>query len=383
MDARSIRAILAALFAALALWGEDVPAGKVVDPVRCRGNPAQSYALYLPSAYTPGSRWPILYCLDPGARGRLPVELFAPAAEKAGFIVAGSNNSRNGAMEPVREAIHWLLADTGARWSIDSARVYAAGFSGGARTALDWAMGGQIAGVVACGAGFGETVPGNIPFRLFAAAGVDDFNYHELYALSLELARRKVPHRFAPFPGGHAWLPPDLASDALAFLAGRLPAAPAQPSRDEARQAARFRDLFARLAGAGERARRGLVSQLRKDAAKPADGPNRRVARQVLGGAFVGAVEEARRFAAEKRYRDAARSWETAVLVEPENAGAWYSLAAAQAGAGDAPRALEALEQAAARGFRDRDRIAREALFEPLRGSARYRALLERMPAAR
>ena len=57
----------------LPLLAQEVPAGKVVERVACRADDRQSYALYLPSTYTPERSWPILYCLDPGARGRFGV----------------------------------------------------------------------------------------------------------------------------------------------------------------------------------------------------------------------------------------------------------------------------------------------------------------------
>src|SRR6185503_8624071 len=68
---------------------EEIAKGVVVEKVVCRADPAQSYALYLPSNYDPSRQWPILYGFDPGARGRLPVTQFKDAAEKYGWIVVG------------------------------------------------------------------------------------------------------------------------------------------------------------------------------------------------------------------------------------------------------------------------------------------------------
>ena len=153
------RLLCVATLAGIALADEEIPKGRVVERVVCSGDKSQSYALYLPAAYSREHAWPILYCLDPAARGRVPVERFQKAAEQAGFIVAGSNNSRNGSLDVAREAIRWLLADTHERFAIDDARTYAAGFSGGARLALAWAGNGRIAGVIACGAGFGFSDP--------------------------------------------------------------------------------------------------------------------------------------------------------------------------------------------------------------------------------
>jgi poly(3-hydroxybutyrate) depolymerase len=185
--------LLLASVVSCCLPGQQLPRGRVVERVVCSGNERQSYALYLPAAYSREHLWPILYCLDAGARGRLPVERFSYAAEQTGFIIAGSNNSRNGSNEVAGEAIEWLVRDTHERFSLDDSRVYTAGFSGGARLALAWASNGRIAGVIACGAGFsGAMIPKEVPFHIFATAGIDDFNYDEVYGMSRELSRRGI-----------------------------------------------------------------------------------------------------------------------------------------------------------------------------------------------
>lgn len=370
------------LIAVLALWplaGTDFPRGRVVDRVVAGGNPAQSYALYLPSSYTPGHAWPILYCLDPGARGRVPVERFAQAAEKAGFIVAGSNNCRNGPADPQREAILWLLADTQARLAIDKARLYVAGMSGGARVALAWAQNGSIAGVVACAAGFWDGPPEQVPFRLYAAAGVDDFNYDELFQNSLELARRSVAHRFAEFDGGHDWLPEPLAAEALDFFLGKVPPQAAQPSKHQQKMAGQYDRRSKQVQLASDRERRELLDGMQRDAAKPEDSDKRRIARRVLGGTFVGWMEQGREVLARKKYNDAAHCFEEALMARPTAAETWYALAVARAAGGYRRDSLRALEQAVSNGFRDRERMEGEPLLERLRDEPRYRAAVEKL----
>jgi hypothetical protein len=73
----------------------DLPSPGQIGDVVCISDAAQSYALYLPSAYGAAKRWPIIYFFDPGGRGRRPLELYKEVAETYGFILAGSNNSRN------------------------------------------------------------------------------------------------------------------------------------------------------------------------------------------------------------------------------------------------------------------------------------------------
>jgi predicted esterase len=352
--------------------GEDLPSGRIIERVVCSGNERQSYALYLPPAYSPERAWPILYCLDPAARGRLAVERFARAAADAGWIVAGSNVSRNGAVEASREAIEWLVRDTHDRFRIDDSRVFAAGFSGGARLALAWATGGGIAGVIASGAAFGTTTGvEKAKFRVFATAGVDDFNYDEVYAMCLELSRRGVPQRFVEFPGAHDWLPEPLAAGALEFLSGSVAAGPPPPaSVIQTKAAQRYASVMAQIGG-GEDAR-DIVRSLRTDAQLPEDGSARRAARRALAATFIDCVDRASDLLAAKKYADAATQLNVAVAAQPENPEAQYALAVAEAGAGRAKQAVSALERAIATGFRERERIERQPAFDRVRNSPTF-----------
>jgi predicted esterase len=356
---------------------QDLPSGKILDRVVCRDNDQQSYALYVPSSYTPGRAWPIVYCLDPGARGRVPVERFAAAAEKYGYLVAGSNNSRNGPYTVIVDAIQAMVKDTHMRLSIDDNRIYAAGHSGGANASLRWALNGSLAGVVASAA---TEKPGNLPvkgFRLFASTGIDDFAYYNVHALSQELARRGIENRYREFDGGHEWLPASSADEALQFFDGRLPAEPAVASKEVKSLSARFEQMSMQLFQAGEAERTALVHAYARDAAKSSNAADRRLARQILNSAYIAFAENARQMMAKHDYTAAAKAWEVDVVVRPENGQTWYSLAVAQAGAGNKRRALEALEKAAANGFRDAARIEHEPLLAPVRGDRRYQAILE------
>lgn len=75
--------------------GAALPTGQVVASVRTTANPSQSYALYLPKGYTPTRAWPLILAFDLGGRGQTAVERYQAAAEQYGFVIAGSNNSRN------------------------------------------------------------------------------------------------------------------------------------------------------------------------------------------------------------------------------------------------------------------------------------------------
>lgn len=201
---------------------EEFPRGHIVERVATLKDSSQTYALYLPSNYTPARRWPTLYCFDPLARGAVPVKLFSEAAERFGWVVVGSNNSRNGPLKASLDATRVLFEDTQTRLSIDGARTYATGFSGGARHAvlLDFLCRHCFAGVIAVGAGYPTSYKPTAPvtFALFGIAGTEDFNFPEMKALEATLARLGATHRFESFEGGHAWPSPELAATAVEWM---------------------------------------------------------------------------------------------------------------------------------------------------------------------
>ena len=205
------------IIAALGLVAEEFPRGQIIEEVKCAADAAQSYSLYLPSGYTPGRAWGVIFGFDPRARGRTPVERFQAAAEKYGYIVAGSNNSRNGSWPNSMAAAQAMARDVASRFSVDEKRVYTTGMSGGARVAMGVALGNNfIAGVIAASAGFPDGKPlKRVPFAVFGTAGTEDFNYIEMRDLDRTLT---TPHRVAIFEGGHVWLSAELAMEAIEWM---------------------------------------------------------------------------------------------------------------------------------------------------------------------
>ena len=196
----------------------EIPKGRVLEKVACAADANQTYALYIPTSFDPAKKWPVLFCFDPGARGNAPVERFQAAAERFGWLVAGSNNSRNGPWESNTTAINAMVQDVHRFLPIDAKRIYVAGLSGGARVACQVALSGIAQGVIACSAGFMGEPPSKVPFVFFGTAGVTDFNYRELRRVDRELEVRRAVHRVVFFDGGHEWLPADLAVEALAWM---------------------------------------------------------------------------------------------------------------------------------------------------------------------
>ncbi len=201
----------------------ELPRGEIIDNVICKDKPDQSYVLYLPKDYSRDKEWPILFAFDPGARGKKPVELFKPAAEKYGYIVVGSNNSKNGPYYIADQAIFAMWKDTRQRFSVDSRRIYATGFSGGARVATRFHMltGKPCAGIIACGAGLPEDIGdlGSLkPAAWYGIVGLADFNYYELLDLDKALDHTTIIHQVDVIDAEHRWPPEEAVTRAVVWL---------------------------------------------------------------------------------------------------------------------------------------------------------------------
>jgi len=210
---------------ALALAQEaGLPPGQVIEKVTCYVDPAESYALYLPSNYTPAKKWPIVYTFDPMAQGTVPAEKYKDLAERYGYILVASNNSRNGSWYDSIRAALAIWQDTHVRFSLAPRRAYATGFSGGARVAC--ALGrmarGEVAGVIGMGAGFplgaGQGPSVDLPFIFYGTVGIRDFNYPEMMQLHRTLTDLNIVHRVEVFDGGHDWAPLPVFVEAIEWM---------------------------------------------------------------------------------------------------------------------------------------------------------------------
>lgn len=196
------------------------PVGRLVEGVACASDPTQSYSLFLPDGYDAARRWPVLLVLDPRGRSVPAAELFLEPARELGWIVVSSNDTRSDVgMDPNRRAINALWPEIHERYAIDTRRIYLAGFSG--TVGVAFMIGretGAVTGIIAAGGRFIEEVYADNRAAVFAAAGNADFNYQGMRAVHARLLEDGVPSRFETFPGGHEWMPPEVARHALEWM---------------------------------------------------------------------------------------------------------------------------------------------------------------------
>jgi dienelactone hydrolase len=196
--------------AAAAVFDSSLLKGVVTDNINCKKQGNQTYALYLPSYYTTKQKFPCIFFFDAHARGAFPLRKYKELAEKYGFVMAGSNISKNGmSWSSTDDVVKTLMADVLSRVNVDGKRIYTSGFSGGSRVASSVALlDGGIAGVIGCASGFPQN--GNEGQNKFDYAGIVgdyDFNVIDMEKLDEALEKNSFNHQLLEFEGKHEWPP--------------------------------------------------------------------------------------------------------------------------------------------------------------------------------
>ncbi len=195
--------------------------GVVYDSVSSFRNPDESYALYLPKDYIATKKFPVIFFFDAHARGWLPVKKYKALADSFNFILAASNESKNGqAAQKRNQIIYHFMQDVEQRFSVDPGRIYTGGFSGGARVAAGIGLSNSdIAGVIGCAAGFPKLNHiANTRLAYVGIVGNTDFNFLEMKQLNSELEAAHWHHSLLIFEGHHQWPPTKTMKKAFDFL---------------------------------------------------------------------------------------------------------------------------------------------------------------------
>jgi CRISPR/Cas system-associated endoribonuclease Cas2 len=185
------------------------PTGEIIDSISVNKDSNESFSLYLPSQLNSSESSPIVFIFEPMARGKIGIYPFIKAAEKYGYILVCSNDSKNGPYEPNFEIANRLFNRVFSDFNIKKERVYTSGFSGGSRLASTIAvLTDQIQGVIACGAGFSlnkSHLPYKDSFSYAAIIGDEDMNFKEMQNTKDFLNRLKIPNELFVYEFNHSW----------------------------------------------------------------------------------------------------------------------------------------------------------------------------------
>lgn len=191
----------------------DLKAGSFAD-FSCSSNTGNQYTVYVPAGYTKDRNWPLVIFFDAHGNGHLPLEKYKSIADKWGFILAGSNSSRNGMKAEVTLQIgHELVQDLFLRFAADEDNLIVCGFSGGARVAANLAAHRTDIKALVCNSAAPQEPLANQAF--IGLAGLGDMNYLEMRKFVSNQAQNKRPHELLAFDGKHEWAPAKMMEEAL------------------------------------------------------------------------------------------------------------------------------------------------------------------------
>ncbi|MFZ5941241.1 MAG: hypothetical protein ACOYXB_11790 [Bacteroidota bacterium] len=191
-------------------------AAAVDTMVTCSSDPANSYEIYIPQRGEQQGDLPLLVILDPHGNGRFTLEKFRAAADSYGLVLVASNMVRNN-MENYAGAIRTLINDVKARYPAGE-QIFLAGFSGGARMALGYALVHPVNGLLLSGALAGPDQITALGCPVYSLSGTDDFNFME--TAQYLAGGQTIPEqlKIELVSGSHSWPDSSLLEQATGFL---------------------------------------------------------------------------------------------------------------------------------------------------------------------
>jgi hypothetical protein len=193
-------------------------AGILYPKVLINNDELNTFAIYLPKIYNNTAAWPVVFFFDAGGNGSIAIQKYKSIADSLGYIMIGSNVSKNGQTAEESLSIWQLLKNSCLNsLSIDKNRIILAGFSGGARVCCTIAANEpEIFGIIANSAGaqqLDNILNQNTMF--IGLAGNGDMNRAEMLGIEQHLLGTSLTHYYIEYDGIHEWAPAKIMHKAL------------------------------------------------------------------------------------------------------------------------------------------------------------------------
>jgi len=182
----------------------------------CSANAENTYEIYIPQSKNLKEKLPLLVIIDPHGNAKYALKKFKQSADEYQIMLVASNVIKNNFIG-YKEAIQTLVDDVRRKHETNNI-LFIAGFSGGARMALDYATDHQVDGLVACGALASADQIEATHCLVISISGMDDFNFIE--TAHYLLREQSVPKNLAIelTETSHDWPDSMLLANSLGFL---------------------------------------------------------------------------------------------------------------------------------------------------------------------
>lgn len=197
---------------------DTIEPGNIYEHILINNDYLNSFAIYLPRYYSTKTSWPIVFFFDSGGNGSLPIKKYKTIADSLGFILVGSNASKNGQDFRESQQIWYLLKNACLNnFKINKNAIVLCGFSGGARVSCSLAeIDKSVLAVIANSAGaqqLNQKLSNNSLF--IGLSGKGDMNRAEMLNIEYFLEATALPHYYIEFKGKHEWAPLNIFKKAL------------------------------------------------------------------------------------------------------------------------------------------------------------------------
>lgn len=219
-----MRFLLLFIFIGFQLSAQDfrIRKGVVMDALQVQDSTQETYSIYIPNSYQEGSPSPVLFLFDEKGRGKAAAQLFKPAAEIQGYILASSNaiDPNTTLLDNVKTATR-LMQEVTSSLPVDQEQISVGGFGIGAKVASVIPLLIQnIHGVIAVGDHQLnlDLIKRKDDFYFVGIGGNQSVSMHEMDFIVGELDYKGIDGVFLSYDGGSEWPHPDIVSNALGLL---------------------------------------------------------------------------------------------------------------------------------------------------------------------
>lgn len=194
--------------------------GAVVDSIKVNDSISETFALFLPTAFTTERAWPVVFVFDPEGRGRAATQLFRQGAEEQGYIIVASNNiaKKDSLLNNLKVASR-MMTTTFNYLPIDQNGVYTAGFAEGAEVASAVsAVFNNVQGVIGAGGIWmnPDFLKKDNKFSFLGISGTRDPRLYNMEEMVKFLNSNGYPSALYKVDGGHEWPGTNTISSVLA-----------------------------------------------------------------------------------------------------------------------------------------------------------------------
>ena len=182
----------------------------------CNLDPENTYEVYIPERIDRDQKLPLLIIIDAHGNGQFALDHFKQGALQYPAILVASNLVKNG-FGNYEGAIQTLIGDVRQKYPAGG-MVFVAGFSGGARMAMGYALAHRVSGLIMCGALAQANQINAVHCPVISISGTDDFNFIETAQYLFQGQSIPGNLKIELTEGSHNWPDSLLLANAYGFL---------------------------------------------------------------------------------------------------------------------------------------------------------------------